>query len=486
MDKEKNGISENVLWENEVTANRVLTRILFITVIILGILWGLIEFEIFYVEKTDYRIVEAVNVALLILAGTVSIRYRYEKRWIKYVLIATLIFVFAANFALFTYYAVLLMAIPTVVSCRYYSKKLTVIVACITVGLFLIATIYGSVNGMLDLNFLEMPKGTVINFGQETWLSDVLEGVSFDKELMVKDSVIYGYGTRLIWFLLVGIACAHISSQGRKLILRQQELSDHKARVSAELDIATGIQASMLPNRFPAFPDRKELDIYATMEPAREVGGDFYDFYLLDPDHLALVVADVSGKGVPAAFFMMQAKTMIKISIQNDPDPAATLYAVNAMLCDNNDEDMFVTAWLGILELSTGMLTYSDAGHEKLIIRRKGGWEMLPKKGKSAPLAMFDEEDMEDMPELAFRNDTVYLNPQDIILQYTDGVTEAQTVDEEMFGEEGLLKAVSGLDTDDPREILSSVRASVSDFVKDAPQFDDITMLAVVYKGYIL
>ena len=252
-------------------------------------------------------------------------------------LIATLIFVFAANFALFTYYAVLLMAIPTVVSCRYYSKKLTVIVACITVGLFLIATIYGSVNGMLDLNFLEMPKGTVIDFGQETWLSDVLEGVSFDKELMVKDSVIYGYGTRLIWFLLVGIACAHISSQGRKLILRQQELSDHKARVSAELDIATGIQSSMLPNRFPAFPDRKELDIYATMEPAREVGGDFYDFYLLDPDHLALVVADVSGKGVPAAFFMMQAKTMIKISIQNDPDPAATLYAVNAMLCDNND-----------------------------------------------------------------------------------------------------------------------------------------------------
>ena len=153
------------------------------------------------------------------------------------------------------------------------------------------------------------------------------------------------------------------------------------------------------------------------------------------------------------------------------------------MLCDNNDEDMFVTAWLGVLELSTGRLTYSDAGHEKLIIRKKGEWEILPKKGKSAPLAMFDEEDMEDMPELAFLNNTVYLNPQDIILQYTDGVTEAQTVDEEMFGEERLLEAVSGLDTDDPREILSCVRARMNEFVKDAPQFDDITMLGFEFKG---
>ena len=485
MDKEKNGISENVLWENEVTANRVLTITLFLTILLVGILWAMLELGIFYVEKTDYRIVNVFNVALLIITGIISVRNKYEKRWIKYALISVLIYVYATNFAIFTYNAVLLMAIPTVISCRYYSKKLTIIVACVTVGLFLIATVYGSVNGVLDLNYLELSKGTVIDFGENTWLSDALEGVSYDRGLMVKNSLGYGYFIRFLWFLLIMVVCARISNQGRKLILRQQELSDHKARVSAELDVATNIQASMLPNRFPAFPDRKELDIYATMEPAREVGGDFYDFYLLDPDHLALVVADVSGKGVPAAFFMMQAKTMIKISIQNDPDPAATLYAVNTMLCDNNDEDMFVTAWLGILELSTGRLTYSDAGHEKLIIRKKGEWEMLPKKGKSAPLAMFDEEDMEDMPELAFLNNTVYLNPQDIILQYTDGVTEAQTVDEEMFGEERLLEAVSGLDTDDPREILSCVRARMNEFVKDAPQFDDITMLSVVYKGLI-
>ena len=268
----------------------------------------------------------------------------------------------------------------------------------------------------------------------------------------------------------------------RDLTGYEEDLMDavaEKERIGAELALAAGIQAHLLPNIFPPFPDRDEFAIFATMEPAKEVGGDFYDFFMVGEDHLAVVVADVSGKGVPAALFSMIAKTMLKTQAQTHLDPALALSEVNASLSENNEEDMFVTAWLGILRISTGELTYADAGHEKLLLRQDGVWRFLPKNGGAA-LAMFTPEDLSCMDEkYRFRNNTIRLGPGDAIFQYTDGVTEAADADNGLFGDERLLAAVNGAPSAQPEELLPYVRARIEDFVRGAPQFDDITMLSL-------
>ena len=260
-------------------------------------------------------------------------------------------------------------------------------------------------------------------------------------------------------------------------------LTAEKERIGAELSLASGIQTHMLPNIFPAFPGRKEFDIYATMDPAKEVGGDFYDFFMVDEDHLCMVVADVSGKGVPAALFSMIAKTMLKMQAQARRSPEYVLREVNAALSENNDEDMFVTVWLGVLEISTGELTYADAGHEKLLLYQSGEWRFLPKSG-GIVLAMLEPEDLELLDEkFQFRNQTVHLNPGDAIFQYTDGVTEATDAQEELFGDDLLLEAMNSAPSAKPEEVLPHVRAKIDRFVKETPQFDDITMLGLRYKG---
>lgn len=261
-------------------------------------------------------------------------------------------------------------------------------------------------------------------------------------------------------------------------------LTAENERVSTELNMAANIQLNMLPNIFPAYPSRSEFDIYATMEPAKEVGGDFYDFFLIDKDTLGIVVADVSGKGVPAALFMMISKTMIKTQAQSGTDPAKTLTVVNAMLGENNEDDMFVTVWHGVLDIPSGKLTYCDAGHEKLGIYRGETWELLPKAKKSFPVAFLDGEFLAEMPdEEQYKNVTVELRPGDVIFQYTDGVTEATDSSEELFGEERILEALNSAESTHPQDILPKVRGAIDDFVKDAPQFDDITMLAIEYLG---
>lgn len=256
------------------------------------------------------------------------------------------------------------------------------------------------------------------------------------------------------------------------------------ATVQADLDMAAEVQMSVLPTITQVISGRSEFELYASMEPAKEVGGDFYDFFLIDDDHLALVVADVSGKGVAAALFMMLSKTILKMESLSGANPAAVLERANADLSEKNDDEMFTTAWLGVLEISTGNLTYADAGHEKLALHHNGTWELPPKPNGAVALAAFDEDDYADLADkYRFRNHTIQLQPGDAIFQYTDGVTEATSTDEELFGEERLTEALSESGTASPKEVLPSVRGKISSFVKDAPQFDDITMLGLLYKG---
>ena len=270
------------------------------------------------------------------------------------------------------------------------------------------------------------------------------------------------------------------------LLLRRQSVKAArervKERIAKELDTAAAIQLSMLPGSFPAFPERKEFDLLASMDPAKEVGGDFYDFFLVDEDHLVLVAADVSGKGVPAALFMMIAKTLLKNSAKPGFSPAAVLEEVNAQVCEGNANGMFVTVWLGVLELSTGRLVWADAGHEKPILFHDGSWSFL-KKHSGVALGMMDPELLAMDDEPAFVDQELCLAPGDGIFQYTDGVTEATDAKERLFGEERLLEALNAARTEAPEALLPYLRGQIDAFVKEAPQFDDITMLALLYHG---
>jgi sigma-B regulation protein RsbU (phosphoserine phosphatase) len=248
-----------------------------------------------------------------------------------------------------------------------------------------------------------------------------------------------------------------------------------KERMGAELNVATQIQASMLPCIFPAFPDRKEFDIYATMEPAKEVGGDFYDFFLVDNDHIAMVMADVSGKGVPAALFMVIAKTLLKNSAQGGMPPEKVLEKVNNQLCENNDAEMFVTVWLGIMEISTGKMVCANAGHEYPAVRRAdGAYELLRDKHGFV---------LAGMEGARYRGYELTLNPGDCIFVYTDGVPEATNASNELFGTNRMLAALNRGRGKGCQELLGTVRREIQDFVGGAPQFDDITMLSLEYRG---
>lgn len=248
-----------------------------------------------------------------------------------------------------------------------------------------------------------------------------------------------------------------------------------KERIGAELSVATHIQASMLPCIFPAFPNRREFDIYATMTPAKEVGGDFYDFFLVDDDHLAVVIADVSGKGVPAALFMVIAKTLIKDHTQSGKPPEEVFTEVNRQLCEANDENLFVTAWMGVLEISTGKLVYVNAGHNPPVIGRKNGETEFLRSRPGFVLAGLDFT--------KYRAGSLELMPGDLLYLYTDGVTEAMNTAQELYGEERLKRTLDANVSAAPEEIFKAVKKDLVDFVADAPQFDDITMLAMRYLG---
>ena len=251
--------------------------------------------------------------------------------------------------------------------------------------------------------------------------------------------------------------------------------ASREMKSSAELNVATNIQKSMLPCIFPAFPDRKEIDIYATMDPAKEVGGDFYDFFMVDDKHLAIVIADVSGKGVPAALFMVIGKTLIKDHTTQGRDLGAVFTEVNNLLCESNSEEMFITAFEGVLDLETGEFVYVNAGHEMPFICKANG-DFEPYKIRAA----FVLAGMEDMK---YRAGSMTLEPGDKIFQYTDGVTEATNVHNELYGMERLGKILNKVKNGTPQEILPAVKADIDEFVGKAPQFDDITMLCLEYKA---
>ena len=252
---------------------------------------------------------------------------------------------------------------------------------------------------------------------------------------------------------------------------RIRSITAENERISTELSLANRIQKSMLPGIFPPFPGRDEFEIYASMDPAKEVGGDFYDFFLVDDDHLCIVIADVSGKGVPAALFMMASKIILANNAKMGKNPAQILVDTNDSICANNQEEMFVTVWIGILEISTGKLTAANAGHEYPAIKHGDG-----------PFEILKDKHGFVIGGMAGVNYTEYeldLEPGSEIFIYTDGLPEATNGDKEMFGTDRMLVALNEKSGIEPNEVLENVKKEIDEFIEGAEQFDDLTMLCL-------
>lgn len=276
------------------------------------------------------------------------------------------------------------------------------------------------------------------------------------------------------WFFPLYLTVCVIFVIEFRMLFNSVLQSARSMKTAAELNVATNIQKSMLPCIFPAFPERCDFDIYATMDPAKEVGGDFYDFFMVDERHLAIVVADVSGKGVPAALFMVIGKTLIKDHTQPGKDLGEVFTEVNELLCESNSEGLFITAFEGVLDLVSGEFRYVNAGHEIPYICKKNG-KFEPYKVRAGFV-------LAGMEGMKYKCGELKLEPGDKIFQYTDGVTEATDKNNGLYGMDRLTAFLGEHSDLTPAELLPKIKEDIDAFVGDAPQFDDITMLCLEYK----
>lgn len=466
--------NQAILKENEKNANRMMTMILNITIVIVAITWLLFETGFFYI-RIHFRELMIFNIVLMATVSWLSRKNNHEKDWIKYALMGAFTVVYAVTTSALTYNVALLVVVPIVLSVRYFDKNYTRFIGLLTIIVFFIAYVYGANHGMLDMNFVQYAPGTTIVTNEKMWLDDAVKGIPYDGMLMIKNTMISNYFVKMLQYIIIAAVSIRLVDHCQEIMEKQRNLTESTARIGTELNLAKRIQADMLPNLFPAFPDREEFDLYASMDPAKEVGGDFYDFFMIDDDHLGLVIADVSGKGIPAAMFMMFSKNIIANNAMLGKLPAKALEDANNSICKNNSEEMFVTVWLGILEISTGKVVAANAGHEYPAIKSAdGGFELFKDKHGLV---------VGGMEGLRYREYELQLEPGSKIFVYTDGVPEATNADEEMFGTDRMIGALNTDPGAAPKQILKNVRSAVDDFVKDAEQFDDLTMLCLEYRG---
>ena len=272
----------------------------------------------------------------------------------------------------------------------------------------------------------------------------------------------------------LGKALRTMTIEMKSYIRNLTEVTAAKERIQSELRVATDIQVSLLPRIFPAFPDRPEFDIYATMDPAKEVGGDFYDFFFIDDNRLCFLIADVADKGVPAALYMMVAKTLLKTEAQRCGAPDEILSGVNAILAADNENCMFVTVFCAILDTRTGEVRFANAGHNPPLVTGQSGFAyMTPKVGFV----------LGPIPDSTYECESIVLRTGDTLFLYTDGVTEAKNPEAELYGEQRLLDALKRSPTGNLTDMIHLIRAEVQQHANGAPQSDDVTMLAITYRG---
>ncbi|MBE6103257.1 MAG: hypothetical protein E7193_00005, partial [Erysipelotrichaceae bacterium] len=324
--------TDEVFWHSEVQANKLVTHVIGLGIALLLTTWLLHVLDIFPMSSTLINMAVWVGIVELSIPYILSHYFKQETWWLKLVLLASLTLACASADVFLSYKVPLLMAIPVLLSSRYFSRSLTKTIAFLTVILFTLSTI-GSVRaGVIDLNVVTLPQDTVITVISR-FLGNSFRAIGLDEGMLMRNTLLYSYLPKLLTYILVAVISVNIAERGRAMVLEQAAITQKTSRIESELTLARDIQKGMIPDEFPAFPDRTEFDLYAIMKPAREVGGDYYDFALVDNSHLAFVMADVSGKSISASLFMAVAKTLMKSHAKRGLKPSEIFRAVNNTLC---------------------------------------------------------------------------------------------------------------------------------------------------------
>lgn len=497
VDKKDTKIEDIIYYENEVQANITTAIAMVFLYILVAVIVILTFLDVLTYGRNAMMILLIICTFTLLIPSIACFILKGKRKWLKWVLLILLVIAISSAKTLFLMDIGILVLIPLIVAARYYSRTINIIVFILTIILHIVSIYYSVIYKDYDfLYFDEFKEATNYNEEEtqkeyEELKADMEEDTEEDtneetqtEEEYEEEPLSYSYVAifqlqvlpAVITYLIVSLGCSQIARSGNKMIKKQSKLSEDKAKTESELNIANNIQKNILPSNFPMFPDHKEFDIYASMTAAKEVGGDFYDIFLIDENHLAVVIADVSGKGVPGALIMMTAKTLIKNTAQNGYAVDEIFNIVNKQLCERNSLSHFITSWFGIIDLKTGKLEFVNAGHNQpLIYSQKENQFNFLKTKPNLFLAGFDTTKYTKQEET--------LKPGDKLFLYTDGVTEATNETDELYGEERLQKYLNSHIEDNPEDTLNGIKADIDMFVGNREQSDDITMLEFLFKG---
>ena len=465
--------NEDLFFENEVKTNVLGQHILFGSGLLLLLILILNYYGIFPLQFETIVGPCLQGIIEIFFIIVISRIFKNQSWWIKYLILTGLVFVYARLDMMLTHKTAILMVIPVMFSSRYFTEKLTFYTIFISIVSFFLSSYYGAEYGMIDLNIVTMEPGVTFT-ATGGFLGDAILNTNPSLEMLRNNTILYNFVPKMMMFMITSYISYDLATTGREMVISQFEKDKSTQAIKTELNLANRIQLSTLPSVFPPFPDRDEFEIYATMTPAKEVGGDFYDFYFIDNDHLAITMADVSGKGIPAALFMMVSKLMIQNMVSSGFNPAEVLHRVNDSICKRSHEEMFITVWLAVIDLKTGKVVASNAGHEYPIIMKKDGdYEVLKDKHGFVVGGMIGTK---------YTDYEFTLEPGDKLFVYTDGLPEATNKFDELFGLKRTVESLNVLKDKNPEHAFTYLKKSVDKFVGEAEQFDDLTMLCFELK----
>lgn len=475
MKAKEESIRDKIAWDNEIKANKAgaISMLIYAGVLFIALLISLSNkfgYSIEFILLSDIPIV-----CVFLILGIVILALKCNQKWMKYAIIGTFILVMAFLDFCYGVYVGLGMLVPIILTARYGYKKFTIITIIVTGICFLLSGFFGILTTLsMDLNIAEFPAGYVINWDH------VFDIESMQQVQMPATLLNFFYGNIIpkysLYFFISFICYLTTKSHHEDLARQKREIED-RSKTTLELDLARKLQKDMLPSTESMFQDKNEFNVFAIMDPARQVGGDFYDCFLVDDRHLAVVIGDVSGKGVPASLFMVVARTTIKDNALLNQSPSQIFTNVNAALCENNKAGLFVTGWIGILDFLTGKLVYCNAGHNPPVLIRNGQNAELVTNRNGVILAARHTS--------TYSECEIHLEKGDRLFIYTDGVTEAKDIKNQMYGEQRLLKFLNKNNHLTVSEELTLLRNDIDSFANGEEQFDDITMLILQYNGGI-
>lgn len=462
----------DVFKANEISANILLGTVIVIMELCCVVCLILNELGIFNADTLYMRGTMLVVFLIETPICTINTRFHGNKSWLKGALCWGLLAVCGLLSSTLGHNVSFAMTIPIIASLRYCDAKFTRTITVASVIVMILATLGNAFYGIVNLNMYRVSAPVTVTITGR--IREALDLTNIDNWAYFRTMLLNDLAPKLVVFSVIGFTCIRISDKGKDLTEMQDKITKKTQRLETELNLATEIQASMLPCIFPAFPDHKELDLFAINFPAKEVGGDFYDYFLIDPEHIAVVMADVSGKGVGAALFMTISKIVLKNQLMATLDPALALMNTNKQLCENNEAELFVTVWCGIYNTSTKVMTFANAGHNPPILVRKN----------DSPLYLVTKAGfvLAGLETAKYTNCTINLNEGDEILLYTDGVTEANDSNKQLYGEDRLIKFIEEQRDNSSMDQVNNLISNLYEYMDGTEQFDDITIMAMKVK----